>query len=530
MFKKNTKHEQVNLFGITTTVPKGYAKEMENSEEHTFYELIFCNIREEDFECLFSNIDSRPNAPINCLVGSILQHSRNGWSTETMFKNIKFNLLTKVALGLRTFDEVPFSEATYFNFRNRLNGHFTKTGVNLLELVFDALTAQQLKKLGIKSDIQRTDSFQAGSNIRKYSRMQTLIEMLIRIYRVLSEADKITHEDLFAPYVKKTSTQFMYRLDPTEFANEFERIGIVYKKIYDELFSQYPEVDIFATFERVYHQHFTIEASKIVLKDPSELKSDSVQSPDDIDATFRKKQNKEYRGFAANITETCNPENPVNLITDIAVSPNNVDDSKILEGRIDTLKEKTPDLNELHFDGGYGSTANDAKLAEHQITPIQTAIRGREPEIPIDIESNSNGTYKVSCPSQTVEAESGRKKYKAEFASEICASCPLVSKCTLLQGTSGRRYYFTEDDYRRKQRAQNIKSLPLERRSLRTNVEATVSEFTRKCKNHKLKVRGIFKAELFAFATGISVNFGRIYRYTVSEERKARRQQQPAYA
>ena len=56
-------------------------------------------------------------------------------------------------------------------------------------------------------------------------------------------------------------------------------------------------------------------------------------------------------------------------------------------------------------------------------------------------------------------------------------------------------------------------SIPKERRSLRTNIEATVSEFARKLNNRKLKIRGSFKANIFAFAAAIGINFGRIYRY-----------------
>jgi len=36
--------------------------------------------------------------------------------------------------------------------------------------------------------------------------------------------------------------------------------------------------------------------------------------------------------------------------------------------------------------------------------------------------------------------------------------------------------------------------------------------------NRKLKVRVYFKAAIFAFAVGISVNFGRIYRYLKAKE------------
>ena len=220
MFKKNRTHTQSNIFGFTNMVSSKMVKELQASEEQKFYELIFCNIKEEDFSCLYSEIDSRPNVPVNCLVSAILLQHRQKLTYERLFDSIKFNLLTKTALGLQTLDEIPFSEASLFNFQNKLNAYFINNGINLLEKVFDQFTEQQLKELKIKTDIQRTDSFQAASNIRRYSRLQLLVEMLIRIYRVLNEADKKQYEDLFSPYVKKTSGQFIYRLDTEDIPSE----------------------------------------------------------------------------------------------------------------------------------------------------------------------------------------------------------------------------------------------------------------------------------------------------------------------
>jgi len=519
MFKINTRHTQSNIFGFTNMVSPKMVKELQASEEQKFYELIFCNIKEEDFSCLYSEIDSRPNVPVNCMVSAILLQHRYKLTYEKLFDSIKFNLLTKTALGLQTLDEVPFSEASLFNFQNKLNTYFINNGINLLEKIFDQLTEQQLKELKIKTDIQRTDSFQAASNIRRYSRLQLLVEMLIRIYRVLSEEDKKQFEELFFPYVKKTSGQFIYRLDTEGIPSELERVGKVYKEINDKLKPKYNDVEIFKTFERVYLEHFAVIEEKIIIKTPEELTSSCLQSPDDIDATYRKKNNKQFYGQTVNIIETCNPENPVNLITDVSVHANNIDDSKELNERIDVVKEKTPDLSELHFDGAYGSQDNDVKLDEHTVTPIQTAIRGIEPGgVEITITQISEDQYSVSCPNQSVKAELGRKRFKAEFDLRICSSCVFASACQLQKKKSARVYYFTAAEYLKKKRLVNIQKIPKERRSLRTNVEATVSEFTRKMNNRKLKVRGRFKATIFAFAVGISVNFGRIYRYLKAKE------------
>jgi len=251
-------------------------KELQASEEQKFYELIFCNIKEEDFSCLYSEIDSRPNVPVNCMVSAILLQHRQKLTYERLLDSIKFNLLTKTALGLQTLDEVPFSEASLFNFQNKLNAYFIETGINLLE--------------------------------------------------------------------------------------------------------------------------------------------------------------REPGGVEITITQ----------------------------------------------------------ISEDQ--------------------------YSVSCPNQSVKAELGRKRFKAEFDLRICSSCVFASACQLQKKKSARVYYFTAAEYLKKKRLVNIQKIPKERRSLRTNVEATVSEFTRKMNNRKLKVRGRFKATIFAFAVGISVNFGRIYRYLKAKE------------
>lgn len=51
-----------------------------------------------------------------------------------------------------------------------------------------------------------------------------------------------------------------------------------------------------------------------------------LQSVDDLEATYRKKGQRKYKGYVANLSETCDPENELQLITQVQVAPNNVDD------------------------------------------------------------------------------------------------------------------------------------------------------------------------------------------------------------
>jgi len=513
MFKQNKAHLQSKMFGLLSSLPEAMQKHAKESEEYCFYQIIFCNINEKLFAPLFSDIKSRPNASINVLISAFMLLNRNQWTYKKLFREIEFNLLTKIALGLDDIDRMPFCEATLFNFQNRLSDHFINTGENLLECVFDGLTEKQIKKLKLKTNIQRTDSFLAASNIRNYSRLQLLIEMIIRIYRVLSEEDKTRFTEQFEEYVKKSSGQYLYGLSSSDLPHEFEKIGRLYQWIEENLLPLYTTVDIFKTFMRVYMEHFSVTADKIELKPSEQMTSDMIQSPDDLDATYRDKNGQVSKGQVINIVETAHPDNPLNLITDVAVNANNKDDSVVLQTRLDKLIDKTPELAELHFDGGYGSFENDKKMEQYGIAPVQTAVRGIDPAVQIQIEQLSDSQYQVSCPMQSVLSKVTKKRNKAVFDISICQTCCHNKNCPASLQKAHRVYYFTHKDYLRKKRHQTIMNIPEARRKLRSNVEATIQEFSCRMHNGKLKVRGYFKACIFAFSTALGINFGRIFRY-----------------
>lgn len=514
MFLENHSHLQQDIFGIESHLSESKRKKLHNSLEASFYKLIFCNIDEKLFTPLFSDTGSRPNAPVNVLVSSLILYQKKGWTTEELFDRIDFDLRLRFALGLNNLDDTPFCPATFFNFQNRLLKYFTETGINLLERVFDSLTQDQLKELKIKTDIQRMDSFQAMSNIRSYSRTQLLVEMLIRLYRALDEDDQQKYQEIFTPYLSQTSGKFIYSLSKSDIPHELEKLAVIYHRLYHALKPSYNSIEVFKIFERVYNEHFCIVSDKITVKDSKKIGSSSLQSPDDIDATFRSKRDNSYRGQVVNITETANPENSLNLITDVAVAANNTDDSTILNDRIDIIKAKTSDLNELHTDGAYGSSDNDKKMQEHTINHIQTAVRGRTPGVAIEIKETKPGQHNVSCPQQSTQSQNTRKRYKACFDMTICSQCPYAEECQTIKQKESRVFYFDEEMVKLQHRIHAIEQLPIERQKIRPNIEATVKEYT-KAYNHKgkLKVRGIFKTILFAFTMSIGINFGRIYRY-----------------
>ncbi len=432
MFKENTGHLQRDLFGISNRVSSSLMKKISGSPEYLFYQLIFSRIDEKLFEGLYCEEASRPNAAINAMVSALILIKHHNWTYEELFENIQFHLLVRVALGLEDLERMPFCVATLFNFQNRLIDHFVRTGENLFEQVFDRLTEQQLKQLKIKAHICRTDSVMVASNIRSYSRLQLLIEVILRIYRALSPADQERYRSPFERYLGKSSGQYIYTLRSKDLDAELALVGELYSWIDRQLKPLYGEEQIFQVFERVYREHFTVVADRVRVRPPAELHSGCVQSPDDLDAAYREKNGRQVKGQVINVVETAAPENEMNLITDVAVNPVNTDDSQVLNERLDLIKEKTPEIEELHFDGAYGSEMNDRKMLNHEIRPVQTAIRGRQAQVGIEIKEIPGNGYQVSCPFQSVTASWARKRYNACFDKSVCTTCPYYQDCHLI--------------------------------------------------------------------------------------------------
>ena len=517
MFKTNSQPE---LFSFALELSKKQRNLLDSSKEKWFYNLIFSGIDEGNFKPLYSEKASRPNVAVNILVSALILKELKGISYNELMESMMFDMRFKIALGLISIDEEPFSRATLFNFQNRLLEYEQQTGIDLIEQVFDNLTSQQIKQLKLKADIQRTDSTLVSSNIRKYSRVQLLIEVLIRLERILDETDKRRIGEQLQAYLKTGSDKYVYALKSNELPRELEKLGKVYHAVHTEINEKasYHAKKGFINFERAYKEHFIVVNHQASPKPTEELNSGMLQSPDDQDATYRKKKEQQSKGYTLNGTETANPDNPIQLLTDIAVNPNNVDDSVILNERIDVIKEKTPELNELHTDGGYGSEGNDKKLEESEIVQVTTAVRGRESEIEKKIgqSSQSPDAYTVKCPRQTVESTPTKKRHKVRFDLNTCKQCPLKGKCRIFKNKG--RYYFTHEDYLLSKRNGNINKIPNERRKIRPNVEATMKEFKTRTRGGKLKVRGLFKTSLFAFSVGIAINFGRIYRHIAGNE------------
>jgi len=531
VFSKSEEHKQSKMFTAVDYLPQTARKRLESSWASVFYEEFFSCLDEEVFSVLYSEKKSRPNTPVNILVGFETLKSGFGWSDEELYNHFLFDLQVRYALGLRDFDEGYFDLRTLYYFRAALVEYEQKHEINLIQKASEQITDEQIEQFQVKTGLQRMDSTQLQSNIRKMSRLQLLVEIIHRLYRVLSEEDKSRHNSLFGSYVKEDSLHYCYRLTRDEVAGRLQQIGIDLCEMVESLESTYKHEQAYRDAKRVFGEHFRCEAGAITIKSGKELSGSTLQSPDDREASYRKKSGESARGYVANITETCDPDNELQLVTAVSVQPNVTDDQELLSEDIARLNDRT-DIEEVITDAGYtGSTAAEA-LESHQVKQKISAIKGRKKETDtlglegFNITRDGDGKItELECPQgHSAEVRDGRVagRYSAGFDGAGCEDCPLSNQCPAkrLKKRNVYVYRFSDTNVRVAQQRRQLAESGKEAMNMRASVESTVRSVIHPFGGHlcKMPVRGKARVTTMAVLSGAMVNIRRITCYLFPKE------------
>lgn len=533
MFKKNKKHLQPALISSVNQLPENQRNRLEQSWAGVFYREVFCRLKEEPFSVLYSDLPSRPNIPVNVLVGLEYLKSGLGWSDEELYDAFLYNVQVRYALGYHELGQGEFDLRTLYYFRQRLSQHMQATGANLLDQAFEQVTDEQIVAFELKTGKQRMDSTQVGSNIRQQGRLQLLVEVLQRVHRMLNETDQQKYGEVFAPYLKGHPGHYIYRLKKEEIPEHIQRAGRVMEQMLRELRASYATEREFLILERVFGEHFRVVDGGVQTKPNKELSACSLQSPDDWEATIRDCGHGLRQGYVTNIAETCDAVNPFQLITKVQVAPNNTDDTKLLIDALPKLVERTK-LDTLHTDGGFGGPTIDALLFEQQIRQIQTGIRGarlsqgRLRFSDFHIHLNEAGQpLQLTCPrgiTTLVEVGSQKKGFVAKFPVEECENCPFqtAGKCPVRFRKRKRFYgiYFLPAKMRVTLRRQQNQAYRTTKTNPRAAVEATIRAIKHPFPNGKLPVRGGFRMFTMMVGAAAMNNVRQIERYLKEKARK----------
>ena len=533
MYKPNKKHLQPLLISNVNDLPEKHRHRLETSWAGVFYQEFFCRLNEEPFAGMYADVPSRPNIPVNVLVGLETLKAGFGWSDEELYDHFVFDIQVRYALGYRDLKEGDFELRTLYNFRQRLSKYNQEQGVNLMTEAFEDITDQQMVALKVKTGIQRMDSTQIASNILDMSRLQLLIEGLQRMWRALSETEQQAFQGWLGEYVENGAGRYVYRVKGKEATVAHTlKVGEAIHRLLSEAKSNYADNPAYQVLARLFQENFNLAEEGVGVKPNDQIGSGCLQSVDDLEATFWRKGSAEYKGYVANLTQTCDEENPVQLITHVQVAPNKIEDATLLVEAVPTLKERTK-IETLYADGAYGSPAADEQLNEHQVELIQTGIRGNEPAADklslsqFEFTTTDKGKpLMITCPNgQRVPVEPGRTTgYIAHFDPQVCETCPfaLADRCRAKPGKKNPAFKLglTQQQInwarRRRRSEQNYRP----GKNPRSAIEAVARSVKHPFPAGKLPVRGLFRVTCMVVASAAMSNLRSITRYQIQKNKK----------
>ncbi|GFP24707.1 hypothetical protein HKBW3S25_00144 [Candidatus Hakubella thermalkaliphila] len=427
MFRGNEGHRQTALFSTVQHLPRGVKKMLDSSWAPPFRRLILEKIDERRYAELYSPLKSRPNFPVNIWVGLEIIKGLFDYTDLELLEQFHFNLLTSYALGQENLGEVSICEQTLYYNRERLLEYEERTGRNLLEQEFKAITDEALDQLPIDPHTQRMDSSFLGSFIKQMSRLELIVKVLQNFYHDLPPAEQTRWAASLAEYVDEEARHISYRLKRAEVEEHLKQLGVLLFQLH-QAYALDEAISSLVSYEhvgRVLKEQFSLveEAGQttIVLKPSSEISATSLQNPADDEATFRRKNSESHKGYLLNVTETCSPENPVQLLTDICVYQNIASDDAILAERLPEIKERTG-VKEMIVDANFTSETSEAVGDEQGVSIVPTQVKGRHlsQERLSLTDFRFEGHRIISCPAGHSPLE---QIDKAQKSSAYCSLC-----------------------------------------------------------------------------------------------------------
>jgi len=504
MFKKSSQDKQVDLFSDTSSLLAGKAqKQLDDPKawHNQFQKQVVQRIDESPFEVLYSSKMGAPNASVSLLVGMMILKEAFNWSDMQLYEHCRFNLLARNALGLiNMHDEVP-GESTYYLFRKRVFEHRQQTGRDLIREVFEEVTREQIKDFDVNGTSIRMDSKLIGSNIAFFSRYELVHKSLCLFYKTLDKKalklfTRPVREQL-RDIFEEESGKTVYRSNREEVKERLLLLGGLICRMLTYL-KQRKDQKEYKILERVFDDNFqVVDKLQVTLRESQKISSDSIQSPHDPDAAYRKK-GKPVKGYSVNITET-NTQDSLNLITGAIVVKANVQDLEFVRPAIESANKLTGQrVDKVYVDGAYQSASND-EFCKH-IDMVYTGLQGYNARY--DLKRTDKGL-------QVTDTHTGQ----IEMARKINTKSTKVKEKWGIKTDKGYRY-FDEGHIRASELRRELEKRPIEELWKRNNVEATIFQLGYHLKNGKSKYRGLYKQQAWATCRCMWINLVRIMKFT----------------
>ena len=522
-------NQQLSLTDSTFHLTERERRFLEKSWAKPFAEKIFPAIHEEDFVVLYSNKASRPNTPVNVIVGALILKESLGVTDDEMVEGLMFDIRYQYALHTTSFEEQPLSDRTLSRFRARCLAYETETGIDLIHTCITSLAKEIAEFMKITPTMQRMDSLMVAANIRNLSLLELFYTCVANLAKIMEQRE-IELPDAQHHYVEKDdANHFIYHNREKDAA---ERTVIVMHDAEELLRLCEGELDDTSEYQLLIRllkeQTIFDDDGTRRLRDKKEKEDPSkvLMNPADPEATFRKKAGAKHIGYVGNVVETVGENG--SIVTDYAYEQNIYSDSHFIQDYLSGQPiHETPVT--LVADGAYGGENNIAAAREHRIKLITTNFTSKKPsDIFADFLFNEEGTELLECANGKrpyhIRYDEKNDRCDAHFSVSDCEGCPYKEQCSPRQRKS---YLLVELSWKAVNRAKQLRYMKTEEfRELahfRNGVESIPSLLRRRYQVDRIPAHGKKQTRLyFGFKIG-ALNFQKLLDYCNSMEMCAKK-------
>ena len=502
-------------------------------------------IDEEKFRHLYCEDEGRPNASIKTMVSLLIFMGME----KLTWRGVEFLYPRRMDWLIATntpFGEAQIDHTTIFKFYQRLE--LDPTAREL----FTELTDAFIKACGTSLKKQRTDSFYIHGWLRILSRYGLFKETIRKFLQVLRKQKPGLYQEIKG----QLSREYLEKdFDLTEKDRELaqRKVSLMARDLYRLkcAFEHHKQVQHYETFKilsQIFSQQCevkdTVQAEpEIVIKEKPD--KGAICTPHNTEVRYVRKRDQRVTGDKAVVTETCDPQNKTQFITDADVIEATCADSKQQPHLQDRLIENEFKPEKQYEDAGFvnGQTILDSKGNGIQLEG-PTAGRSQSFEAyqqddrPFDagdfdttMEEETNELAVNKCPNN--QEPQGQKrsektgKMVVHFDRAICSACSYAERCPVKIGKRVATYTVSEAEYAGAVRHHRYMSDGAYRKecAVRAGAEAMVSELTRAHGMRKSRHRKQSRTRLQLIFAALACN---VKRFIQHGEQYAYLQPQPA--
>ncbi len=451
----------------------------------TYREKIYPMINEEQFRHLYHETDGAPNKSIKVQISILIFMGleKLTWrgAANQFQRRIDWMIATCIPFG-----ETQIDHTTLFKFFQRIESD------DVAYKLFQELTATFISECSVSTSMQRVDSFFMHGWLKKLSRYGLLKETI----RVFLQNLRKQKPGLYAEIEKDLSKNYLENgFDLTEKDKEkvHQRIQEMANDLYmlKSAFENHHQVKHYKSFQtlvQVFEQQCEVKAEKSQNKETVIESAESndkdtcdslpnieirkkpvgdkiISTPHNTDAEYTRKRDQKVVGHKGFVTETCDPDNEVQFITDVNLEGAKHSDSEEISEIENRLEKNNSKPEKLYGDAGFVNGKSILESEDKGIN-LEGPSSGRSQSFekydsedrPLDIadfevkiEEESKDLKVIMCPNKQEPLDQSRSEKTGNilvhFDNEKCKECKLIEQCPVKVGARTSTLTVNEEQY-----------------------------------------------------------------------------------